>query len=112
MPTGSGRAAISSSPFAIASTRCGLSVRRSRNEALPPSRFMSATSLAFSARIAGEALRMAAAAAAKAAFLASVEASVIWRIAARAARPMACISPVMSGSAVSRAASFRVMGLF
>src|SRR5258706_276849 len=43
-PTGSGRAAISSSPRAIASMRSGVSVRRSRKAALSPAARVRSTS--------------------------------------------------------------------
>ena len=59
----------------MASMRAGVSVSRSMKAALPPFFFMSATSLAFSARIAAAFLRSDAAAAVSARFLVAVEAS-------------------------------------
>ena len=74
-PTGSGRAAICSSPTAIASTRVGVSVRRSRNAGATPAARAASTSSALAAsELVGARAQRAAAPACSAAFFSAVEA--------------------------------------
>src|SRR5262245_40343186 len=83
-PTGSGRAAISSRPRAIASMRAGVSVSRSMNAAASPAARARATSLALASSSAASAPRSPAAAARRAGSLAGVDAPASGRAAWRA----------------------------
>ncbi len=69
LPTGSGSAAISSSPRAMASTRASVSVSRSMKEAGRPAASAALRSEAFVSRMCGNPSRKAAAAARRAAIL-------------------------------------------
>ncbi len=89
-PMGSGSAATSSTPLAIASMRLSSSVSRSRSAGVKP--LPAAMSFALAARMSALRARIAAAAASKALFFVSVEASRIARAAPFAAAPSAIIS--------------------
>jgi hypothetical protein len=85
-------------------TRFASSVSRSMKEGARSAFSAAATSRALAARISGTARRNAAAAAVSALFFCSVEASASTRAAARASRPMPCIS--CSVSVVMRSGAF------
>ena len=80
---------MTSSPAATASTRSASSVSRSRNAAVAPPDFASATSSALASRIADRAWRMALAMPASASFFRAAGASASACAALRASRPIA-----------------------
>jgi hypothetical protein len=95
-PTGSGRAAISSRPAAIASTRAGVSVNRSTRAALSPAWRAASTSPALAVVSAPMRSRRRVAAARSAAFFAAGSAVASGRAAWRAARQSATTLSAMS----------------
>ena len=102
-PTGSGSAATSAAPCAIASMRSPSSRKRSSSAGDRPRASPARMSSSLAARILSLSARMALEAASKALFFDSVEASRSTTAATRARSPMACISassvraPVMEG---------------
>src|SRR5439155_13281555 len=109
VPIGSGNAAISSSPLAIAATRWGS--RASRSIIAPPSwaRFAAATSAWLAARMPAASARMASAAAPSAVALAALSASASVAAAALAASPMARISRSMSPAGLTRSRAVAIV---
>ncbi len=109
-PTGSGRSATSSRPFAIPSIRASSRARRS---SLAPLRFDSRAavmSAALASSMSPDRARISAAAACRAAFLASVDARPRAEPAARAACPRRVIrAPTSSSSVVISAVSMALM---
>ena len=108
VPTGSLSLRIASSPAAMASTRSGSSVSRSRKAGVAPADFASATSSALAARIADRDARMAVAMAASARFLRAAGAS------ASDARSLARLAADVAHRCVelARAASTALRGAF
>ena len=87
-PTGSGSAAISRKPFAIAATRASFSISRSMKAASRPLPRAASTSLRLASRMASAFASILAAMASSAAFFFSVDASASSRAASRAKRPI------------------------
>ncbi len=106
-PIGSGRAAISSSPFAIASIRTSSSSSRSRMDALSPLASAPCMSLALAARISALRARIAAAASVRARLRAAPEDWPSACMAARAARAMSAIRRRASMASSVRVAFIR-----
>src|SRR5581483_6577624 len=100
-PTGSGRAAISSSPLAMASMRLASRVRRSRKAGVGRPSRAAARSRALASRMAAVCARSSRAAALSAASLASVEARASAREASRALPPRAAIMSATDGAAAT-----------
>src|SRR6266404_4190728 len=109
-PTGSGSSATCSTPAAIASTRAGVSVRRSTNAAVSPAAFAFSTSPAFVARSSAARRRSAAAPPRSAAFFAAVDAPARIGAAVRAPRQRATMCS--SRLSVWRLTSFMVTPSF
>src|SRR5581483_1396530 len=91
-PMGSGSAAMSSSPLAMASTRLASRLRRSRNAAVGRPSRAAARSRSLASSSAAVCARISAAAARSAVLLASAEASASRCAASRARRPIAAIT--------------------
>ena len=103
-PTGSGRAATSSTPRAIASMRLASSASRSRKAAVSPFARASARSRALAARISAARSRSLSAPASSARVFTSAGALATVRAAARASAPIARMAARTSGSAERRVA--------